>query len=263
MMCRKIENLKQLFSKHTFTLYTAGKMLPPFPSDEELQHLDHFPYPEGYQYEYKENLIGTEKLVSTICALLNHKGGYIVIGVRDVDRCILGLPKAANEKKVDGFLLICDNIFHQNLIIEEDGTPLNVENVRIRRVTSGGRRLIILEVDPKPNTKYQSSDGSRWIRVSASNYRVSTARLLREPDVARQLYAQQRKIQEEYKDLLDGFSEDLRRGMEKMEQLEADLKWTQKMLFEKILADKAAAEECVAKETQSRGFLLNCLRFLC
>lgn len=237
-------------------------MLPPFPSDEELQHMDHFPYPEGYQYEYKENLIGTEKLVSTICALLNYKGGYIVIGVRDIDRCIIGLPKAANEKKVDGFLLICDNIFHQNLIIEADGNPLDVENIRIRRVTTSNRRLIILEIEPKPNTKYQSSDGSRWIRVSASNYRVSTARLLREVDVARQLYSQQRKIQEEYKELIDGFGEELKRGMGKMEQLEADLKWTQKMLFEKILADKAAAEEEVAKKPFGKSLVLSCLQYL-
>lgn len=224
--------------------------------------MDHFPYPEGYQYEFKENLIGTEKLISTVCALLNYKGGYIVIGVRDVDRCVIGLPKAVNEKKIDAFLLICDNIFHQNLIIQDDGTPLDVDNVRIRRIISAGRRLIVLEVDPKSDTKYQSNDGSRWIRVSASNYRVSTARLLREADVARQLYAQQRKIQEEYKDLIDGFGEELKRGMGKMEQLEADLKWTQKMLFEKILADKAAAEETVAKETRSWS-LFSCLRLLC
>lgn len=238
-------------------------MLPPFPSDEDFQHLDQFPYPEGYQYEFKENLIGTEKLVSTICALLNYKGGYLVIGVRDVDLGIIGLPKAANEKKVDGFLLICDNIFHQNIIIKEDGTPLDVDSIRIRRLNSNGRRLVILEIEPKPHTKYQSNDGSRWIRVSASNYRVSTTRLLREVDVARQLYSQQRKIQEEYKDLIDGFGEELKKGMGKMEQLEADLKWTQKMLFEKILTDKAVAEEEVAKETRGKSFILSCLRLLC
>ena len=227
--------------------------------------MDHFPYPEGYQYEFKENLIGTEKLVSTICALLNYRGGYIVIGVRDMDLAIIGLPKAANEKKVDGFLLICDNIFHQTIIIKEDGTPLDVESVRIRRVTSNGRRLLILEIEPKPNTKYQSNDGSRWIRVSASNYRVSTARLLREVDVARQLYSQQRKIQEEYKELIDGFGEELKKGMGKMEQLEADLRTTQKMLFEKILADKVEVENTLMTEKvqQGRGFILSCLRLLC
>ena len=239
-------------------------MLPPFPSDEEFLQLDHFPYPEGYQYEFKENLIGTEKLVSTICAFLNYSGGYIVIGVRDVDLAVIGLPKAANEKKVDGFLLICDNIFHQNIIIKEDGTPLDVDSFRIRRLTSNGRRLVILEIDPKPNTKYQSNDGSRWIRVSASNYRVTTARLLRETDVARQLYSQQRKIQEEYKDLIEALGEEVKKGMGKMEHLEAELKCTQKILFEKILADKAAAEEAFTKEKeQGRGFLLSCLRLLC
>jgi predicted HTH transcriptional regulator len=238
-------------------------MLPPFPSDEDFHHLDQFPYPEGYQYEFKENLIGTEKLVSTICALLNYKGGYLVIGVRDIDLGIIGLPKAANEKKVDSFLLICDNIFHQNIIIKEDGTPLDVDSLRIRRLVSNGRRLVILEIEPKPHTKYQSNDGSRWIRVSASNYRVSTTRLLREVDVARQLYSQQRKIQEEYKDLIDGFGEELKKGMGKMEQLESDLKWTQKMLFEKILADKAVAEEEVAKETRGKSLFLSCLRLLC
>jgi predicted HTH transcriptional regulator len=238
-------------------------MLPPFPSDDDFQQLDKFPYPEGYQYEFKENLIGTEKLVSTVCALLNYNGGYIVIGIRDIDLGIIGLPKAANEKKVDGFLLICDNIFHQNIIIKEDGTPLDVDSIQIRRLNSNGRRLIILEIEPKPHTKYQANDGSRWIRVSASNYRVSTTRLLREVDVARQLYSQQRKIQEEYKDLIDGFGEELKKGMGKMEQLEADLKWTQKMLFEKILADKIVAEEEVAKEMRGKSLFLSCLRLLC
>ena len=243
--------------------YSNGNMLAPFPSDDEMQHMDHFPYPEGYQYEFKENLIGTEKLVSTICALLNYKGGYIVIGVRDVDLGIIGLPKAANEKKVDSFLLICDNIFHQNIIIKEDGTPLDVDSLRIRRLVSNGRRLVILEINPKPNTKYQSNDGSRWIRVSASNYRVSTIRLLREVDVARQLYSQQRKIQEEYKDLIEALGEEVKKGMGKTEHLEAELKWTQKVLFEKILADKAVAEGEIAKETHSKSLFLSCLRLLC
>ncbi len=225
--------------------------------------MDHFPYPEGYQYEFKENLICNEKLISTVCAFLNHKGGYIVVGIRDTDLSILGLPKSCSEKKIDSFLLSCDNIFHQNTIVKEDGEPLDIESLRIHRITTADRRLILLEVHPKAGATYQTNDGHRWIRIAASNYHVSTQRLMTISDFHRRLSAQRRAVDLEYKDVLTGFGEELKRGSAKIDALELELKKTQHILYTKILQDKAIVEKSLTVQEKPQGLLLSCLRLFC
>jgi predicted HTH transcriptional regulator len=216
--------------------------LPPFPSEEVLSSLERFPYPEGYQYEFKENLIGQEKLVSTVCALLNNQGGYILIGVRDCDLAICGLPKSATEKKVDMFLLILDTIYHQSLIVKETGEPLDVESIRVTRFSFNNRRLLLITVQPKGEEK-----------VQASNYKVPATKLIREMELQRHLFTQQKKMQEEYKELFEGLQEEIRTGMSKVEALSEELEWTKSKLAEKILADKERAEQTLAQPR--RGLL--------
>jgi len=227
--------------------------LPPFPSEEMLSSLERFPYPEGYQYEFKENLIGQEKLVSTVCALLNNQGGYILIGVRDCDLAICGLPKSATEKKVDMFLLILDTIYHQSLIVKESGEPLDVESIRVTRFSFNNRRLLLITVQPKGEEKVQCKDGTKWFRVSASNYKVPATKLIREMELQRHLFTQQKKMQEEYKELFEGLQDEIRTGMSKVEALSTELEWMKSKLAEKILADKERAEQSLA---QPRGGLL-------
>lgn len=267
-MCRKIETFLRDNRKQTsLHCIVPKKMLPPFPTVAELDTMDQFPHPEGYQYEFKENLICNEKLISTVCAFLNHKGGYIVVGIRDMDLSILGLPKSCNEKKIDSFILNCDNIFHQNTIVKEDGSPLDIDSLRIHRITTADRRLVVLEVIPKSGTSYQTNDGNRWIRVAASNYHISTQRLMTLSEFHRRLTAQRRAIDIEYKDLMSGLGEEIKKGAAKMDTLEYELRVTQQVLYAKILQDKAAAEKAVAAEKTSTepsgSFLLSCFRFLC
>lgn len=232
--------------------------LPPFPSEEALGTLERFPYPEGYQYEFKENLIGQEKLVATICALLNNQGGYIVIGVRDCDLAICGLPKSATEKKIDMFLLILDTIFHQSLIVKEDGEPLDVDSIRVVRVVINSKRLLTIVVSPKPASKYQCKDGSQWFRVSASNYRVPTSKLIREMELQRHLFTQQKRMEEEYKELFEGLQEEIRTGASKIEKLSADLEWTKTRLYKLILESKERAEREREEDKQKGVWFLFC-----
>jgi len=227
-------------------------MLPTFPSEDSLETLDCFPYPEGYQYEFKENIVSQDKLIPTICAFLNNQGGFIVIGVRDCDLVICGLPKSATEKKIDMFLLSLDTIFHQTLIAKESGDAIDFESLQIKRIITHGRRLLIIQVVPLPNTKYLCRDGSKWIRVSASNYRVSTSKLLHQVDLQRHLFSQQRKLQTEYKDLVENLQAELCSGASKLEAVSTELIWTRAQLYEKILKEKKEADYALSSENQSK-----------
>lgn len=232
------------------------KMLPPLPSDEDLLSMKTFPFMEGFQWEFKETPINNEKLLPVVCAFLNGGGGWLVIGVRDVDRCVCGIPECVKDKVIDSFIVRCDNILHQNLIIREDGRPMSHKCIYARVIFNSMRRLIVVRVEPEPETSYSCYDGSRYIRLSASNYRMSTERYFTQNDMNLMIEKISKKIKKESMYTLVQQQTQLEMGAEKISSLESELTTTRQLLFDKILAEKVEAELSRRKRT---GFLCGIL----
>jgi hypothetical protein len=217
-------------------------MLPPLPSDEDLLTLKTFPYMEGFQWEFKEAPINNEKLLPVVCAFLNGGGGWIIIGIRDIDRAICGIPDCIKDKVVDSFIVRCDNILHQNLIIREDGQPMAHTCIHARVVFNANRRIIVVRVEPEPDTTYSCYDGARYIRLSASNYRMSTDRYYTQNDMNLMIEKISKKIKKESMYTLLQQQSALEMGAEKVVALEKEVATIRQALFDKILAEKREAE---------------------
>lgn len=238
-------------------------MLPPLPSDEELLSLTTFPHMEGFQWEFKETPINNEKLLPVICAFLNGKGGWLLIGIRDIDRAMCGIPECVKDKVIDAFIIRCDNILHQNLIMREDGLPISHKCIFARPLCDSNRRLVIVCVEPEADISYSCYDGSRYIRLSASNYKMTQERYYTRRDVNTMLESVGRKIRKETTETLLAQQTALEMGSEKVATLEMELTVTRKMLYDKILAEKQRVEE---RENTSHpkfaGFLCGFLTWL-
>ena len=197
---------------------------------------------EGFQWEFKETPINNEKLLPVICAFLNGRGGWLIIGIRDIDRCISGIPDCIKDKGIDSFIVRCDNIIHQNLIIREDGHPISHKCIHARSVFNSLRRIIIVSVEPDPDTAYCCNDGSRYIRLSASNYRMSTERYYTHTDMNLMIDKVGKKIKKESLYTLVHQQTQLEIGAGKIGALEKELAITRQLLFDKIIAEKKQVE---------------------
>lgn len=217
-------------------------MLPPLPSDEDLLSLTTFPYMEGFQWEFKETPINNEKLLPAICAFLNGKGGWLLIGIRDIDRAICGIPECVKDKVIDAFIIRCDNILHQKLIMREDGLPISPKCIYARPLCNDFRRLVIVRVEPEPDISYRCYDGSRYIRLSASNYKMTQERYYTKHNVNTMMECVARKVRKETADTLLAQQTMLEMGAEKVATLEMELAMTRRLLYDKILAEKREVE---------------------
>ena len=129
-----------------------------------------FPLLESNSLEFKESLSPSIhlKIRETICAFLNASGGHIVIGVRDVDRYILGVDL---NKTVDTLKLRIDDIYRQEIITSEEKLP--VGTIVISIVPTAETHVIAIRVTPEVGKSYRMKDGTRWYRLNASNYRLT------------------------------------------------------------------------------------------
>jgi len=110
-----------------------------------------------------------DKLHETICALLNSKGGYIVIGVRDD-----GFISGVDRKVVDFMSLMVDDIHHRRIIIRNNDTPLLFHNIKAEPIIFSNKTLVKIVVQPDEGELYRLKSGDIFIRLSASNYHLST-----------------------------------------------------------------------------------------
>jgi hypothetical protein len=222
----------------------------------DLSAATHFPWPESSWVEYKESLSKCIQLKvrDTICAFLNTGGGYIVIGVRDSDRFILGVE---SDKVADTFQLRLDDIYHQGIIVKEDGSPLPIGTVTVATVPTATKSLLIATVRPELGVTYRMKDGTRWYRLNASNYRLTMENtLLTNEEVAAKIKAavkearieKQRevdrirtKLTEIQKDFLAvaGAAKEVER---KADRLAKELQEVQQALFDTILQKKEEVE---------------------
>jgi hypothetical protein len=213
-------------------------MLPTLPSDTELAKMETFPFPEGHQMEFKETLIAAEALARCVCAFLNGSGGYLILGVRDRDLNICGLY--CSEKDIDSFLLRCDNIFHQGLVLSEEGYKLSPKSVSAQYKRFGERRLIIVRVVPEPGIKYVCLNGLAYVRLSASNYKIGADRYYRDADVMLMQKKILKQLNEDFTRTLTSLDQQVSTGHAKCKELEGDLQETTALLHTKILHERAA-----------------------
>jgi predicted HTH transcriptional regulator len=230
-------------------------MLPSFPSVSDLQTMTYFPFPEGYQWEYKENVPKTAELMITVCAFLNAQGGYLVVGIRDHDLRLIGIPDQSTHKHVDSFLLSLDDIYHQGLILHEDGTRISTDCVRAHYIPlPDGRRFISIRVVPEANTTYVRHCGEKFIRLSASNYKLSLNRYYTEQALREREASISRRVRRDYDSLMTSLYEDINVGHDKIKELTTALDTLTVALHTKILHDKESTELNLQKPSWSLFF---------
>lgn len=138
----------------------------------DIQGLEIFPGRESNTMEFKLSLsnIIKNKCISTICSFLNSKGGYIVFGVEDKDRRIVGIDCSPAE--LDEHLLWFDGLYHSKRITDIDGNKLKPGTLEVQtlKVTAADRFVVVLTMTPEPGVSYKCQDGTAWHRLAASVY---------------------------------------------------------------------------------------------
>ncbi len=241
-------------------------ILPPLPSDTELLTIKKFPYPEGKQYEFKNSLFISNKIIPTICGFLNTDGGYLIFGVDDTTLEITGLK--ATTKEVDIFILDnIDKIFHNSVIINKDDfTTLKPHNLTSKVLWKNNKVIVIVTVSPDEGIQYQVDNGTMYYRANASNLKVRTDKMYNEFSVNSMLQSQKKHLTKEYDMTIRALLNETRRHKKYIGQLEASIKHhensksgmqkeiekidksqkeIQDILFNKILQDKQLAEQSI------------------
>lgn len=231
----------------------------------DLSQATVFPLPESSWLEFKESFSKCIqlKIRDTICAFLNTGGGYVVIGVRDIDRVILGVD---SDKSADTFQLRLDDIYHQGIIVKEDGSPLSVGTVIVKTVPTATKTLLVATVCPEPGATYRMKDGTRWYRLNASNYRLTTENtLLTNEEVEAKIKTAVKQVRAEKQREIDRirlkFTEIQKEflavaGAAKEVEARADhlakqLQDTQTILFDTILQQKKEVEQHLGVEAKA------------
>jgi hypothetical protein len=228
--------------------------LPPRPSElptlpTRFERGARFPFSEGQQFEFKEteNVLPAEKLYETVCAFLNSKGGYLIVGIHD-NGTIMGMRR----KDCDIVLLRADSTIHTRRVVERD-TARNIScdtlcayTVPVVGADADDLFVVVLRVQSADHNQiFRMYNGDILIRLSASNYRTRSTtlvpynELVRENEVLRTQCAQATSELGRYKQqygLLERSYRDLLRETQRLAITHVD------DLHGKILADKARAE---------------------
>ncbi len=245
----------------------------PFP---DLDGCTKFPYPEGIHFEFKSSFPAVDaksntKLTETICAFLNTDGGYLIVGIKDDTREFLGIP---TNKTLDAFLLRCDNIYHSNNIVHEDGTTISPGTVTAMTVPANGKILCVVKAIPEAGQKYRLNTGEMYYRLSASNFRLlatSDIITMRISEYHNAVFNKTRQIKEDYQKLVkytvevekkycevqqvkEEMSDHYKALMKKYEEAKAKEEETTKILFESILKQKKEKEEEYGKQSPKDGW---------
>ncbi len=221
-----------------------------------------------------------EKIIATICGILNSGGGYLVIGVEDETRRIVGIK---TDKSMDNFLLMLDTIYHHNHIKKLDGTPIPLDTIKSGNVQAAdNKELLVVTINAESNEKYTVKDGSIWYRLAASNFKqtkLPTIYSEKELDVIIQnklasqstIIHQQfeiekkhlnQKYQAERDKLKSKFKElenDFERMMRAAKQTEKNLNGFRDMIYNNIQLQKNEAEKELELEKKNNSWL----SFLC
>jgi hypothetical protein len=229
--------------------------LIPLPTDEEIRTLQKFPYNEGRHYEFKSSIQCPKgKVLPTLCGFLNVGGGHMIFGVTD-NLDINGFT--ATTKDLDTFLLFVDNIVRNSHIVKDNNETIAPEQLTSRLIhLDDMRQILIISVSSDEGVRYQIKDGTVYYRLNASNYRVTTDRYFTESQVTMMIRDRTHLLHREYQGVVNGMEKEIVRISEIMgirnkmleesrrstDRVIADLSETNRLLTERILYDKAAAE---------------------
>jgi predicted HTH transcriptional regulator len=138
---------------------------------------DTYPYPEGVQLEFKKNFHINQfsKYRETICAFLNTNGGHIIYGV--LDNCIIKGCSIVDFEK-DKILRYVDSMHTIMKKNNGENIPNNCLKVYIEEIAKDLFIIIIscYKVDNIEN-QYQFLSGDSWIRMNASNMKLTYGKL--------------------------------------------------------------------------------------
>lgn len=233
-----------------------------------------FPLPEGTNLEFKIgfNSSMAEKIIATLCGLLNSGGGYLVIGVEDETRRIVGIK---TDKSMDNFLLMLDSIYHHHHLKKLDGSPIPLGTIRSGTVqAANNKELLVVTATSEPGEKYTVKDGTVWYRLAASNFKqtvLPTIYTEKELDVIiakklaahttllqQQFEAEKKKINQTHqseRDRLKTKFVDLQKDFDKMmgaaKQTDKTFNEFRDMLYDNIQLQKAEAEKELATKNNS------------
>lgn len=243
----------------------------------KLDYCTTFPLPEGTNLEFKIgfNSSMSDKIIATICGILNSGGGYLVIGVEDETRRIVGIK---TDKSMDNFLLMLDSIYHHHHIKKLDGTPVPLGTIKSGTVQAANdKEVLVVTINSEPNEKYTVKDGSIWYRLAASNFKQTTLPSIyteKELDVIvnKKLAAQStilhqqfeiekkqlnQKYQSERDKLKTKFRElenDFDRMIRAAKQTETNFTGFRDMIYNNIQLQKAEAEKELAAEKKNNSW---------
>jgi hypothetical protein len=163
----------------------------------------------------------------------------------------------ATTKDLDTFLLFVDNIVRNSHIVKDNNETIAPEQLTSRLIhLDDMRQILIISVNSDEGVRYQIKDGTVYYRLNASNYRVTTDRYFTESQVTMMIRDRTHLLHKEYQGVVSGMEKEIVRISEvvgiKNKMLEesrrstdrviADLSETNRLLTERILYDKAAAE---------------------
>jgi len=180
--------------------------MEPFP---DVTNKTIFPALESHTMELKLGVspVIKNKCIPTICAFLNAKGGYIVFGVEDKERRIVGVQASGHE--LNNELLWFDNFYHVRRITDSNGDYLEPGTLEARIIEVRTEiRIIVLTIRPTPGKTYKCQDGSVWYRLSASIFRIKEHSQEKESDrfinekKKRELSKELYNLKEDFKNLL-------------------------------------------------------------
>lgn len=238
-------------------------LLPILPSTAELTTMDTFPYIENRQFEFKKSIGFTDKIAPTLCAFLNSDGGYMIFGIEDTTRQLIGLKNT--YKQVDSFITSnVDSIYHTATIVEqESGRPVDPEQIKTSIIERpNGTYIIIIQAIKKDGTQYQMCDGHIYYRINASNYRVKNEKIYTEIEVKNILSLQKKESTKNYTTIVNCLNTQIREHEKMIQQLTTSLKHVsaskdavednyraiEQLLFTKICAEKEIANEVLSQK---------------
>jgi predicted HTH transcriptional regulator len=231
--------------------------MEPFP---DVRDMKIFPCMESHTMEFKLSLsnIIKSRLTQTICSFLNAKGGYIVFGVEDHERRIVGLN--ATSKELDGEIRWFDNFYHNKRITDWKGNPLAPGTISadIVNVTSD-KCILVVTIKPRPGETYKCNDGTAWHRLSASVYGFNEGSAEKQIlELGDQVRHEQNKRRNAEKEL-----ESVRREMKELislaKSIDERLENFSKAVDMNILEQKSNVEEMMKKQ---KGFCSYLFGFL-
>ena len=176
--------------------------MEPFP---DVRGLTVFPGLESQTLEFKETFSTAlrSRITNTIVSFLNAKGGYIVCGVEDRQRKIVGLKVPSAE--LDIYLRWFDDFYHAKRIVASDKSPLTPGEVEAKIIeVREDCYILVVTVIPTPGKAYKTKEGVSFYRLAASVYKIkeSLHSDMIERDCATNISISNRKVDQANKEVI-------------------------------------------------------------